>query len=544
MADDRFILALDQGTTSSRAILFDRSGMAVASAQQEFEQHFPRPGWVEHEPEAIWESQYQCARDVLHQHGISASQVEAIGITNQRETALAWDRQSGEALGRAIVWQDRRTADRCAQWKQQEREGMPMERWFQNKTGLFLDPYFSGSKWAWMWENRPALRDAAAADRLCLGTVDAWLLFKLSGGRTHATDASNASRTLLYDIDEGAWSRDCIEALGLPGDAVLAALPEVRDSSGDFGSTDPCLFDGQAMPIRGVAGDQQAALFGQACFAPGMAKNTYGTGCFLLWQTGPERRRSEKGLLSTVAWQRNGIRHYALEGSVFVAGAAIQWLRDGLQLIDQASDSAALAESIPDTGGVVVVPAFAGLGAPHWDPYARGGIFGLTRGTGKAELVRATLEALAYQSHDLVGAMRQDAGMELRELRVDGGAAANNFLMQFQADLLGLPVLRPAFLESTAAGAAYLAGLTQGFYDQNGIEAAVARGSEAVPQKAQTPEGGGGASDAALPEAAATAPGARRFLPRMDAGHRKALLKQWDRAVERCKAWEDPGADA
>ncbi len=529
MAESRYILALDQGTTSSRSILFDGNGHAVATAQQEFAQHFPQPGWVEHEPLDIWESQYRTAQEVLEQHGVRPEQIEAIGITNQRETALAWDRESGEPIGRAIVWQDRRTADRCAEWKQQQHDGQPLERWFQNRTGLFLDPYFSGSKWAWMWEHRPALRAKAESGRLCLGTVDSWLLFKLSGGRLHATDASNASRTLLYNIEQGAWSAECIEALGLPAEPILQALPEVRDSSGDFGTSDPALFSGHALPIRGVAGDQQAALFGQACFEPGMAKNTYGTGCFLLWQTGTERRHSEAGLISTVAWQIDGKRHYALEGGVFVAGAAIQWLRDGLQLIASAEESAELAKSIPDTGGVVVVPAFAGLGAPHWDPYARGGIFGLTRGSGKAELVRATLESLAYQTQDLVGAMRRDAGSALRELRVDGGAAANTFLMQFQADLLDLPLLRPAFLETTAAGAAYLAGLANGFYTMEAIRAAVS-GTSDLPSGAHT-----------APAQARHGNAAQRFEPAMPVSKRKALLEQWNKAVERCKGWAPAG---
>ncbi len=498
MPDAPRILALDQGTTSSRAILFTPDGHVLGSAQQEFTQHFPRPGRVEHDPLEIWNTQLATARRVLADTGTAPSAVAAIGITNQRETAVAWERDSGRPVGNAIVWQDRRTAGACDRLR-----GEGLEPLFRDRTGLLLDPYFSGTKWAWMLEHNEGLRPKAERGEVLFGTVDAWLIWNLTGGRLHATDASNASRTLVCDTGTGTWSDDLARALDLP----LSALPEIRDSAGDFGTTDPKWFDGVSIPIRGVAGDQQAALFGQACFEPGMAKNTYGTGCFLLWQKGTERPAPPEGLLSTVAWRLDGRLHYALEGSVFVGGAAVQWLRDGLRIIDPAEDTAWFASRVPDSGGVVVVPAFAGLGAPHWDPYARGGIFGLTRGSTKNHLIRATLEALAFQTRDLLGAMA--AGEGPTELRVDGGAAANDLLMQLQADLLDRPVVRPGTLETTALGAAFLAALAAGLTDLPGISA-------------------GWRED-------------RRFLPGLDADERARRLRRWDRAVERCRGWLEDG---
>ncbi len=451
----RFILALDQGTTSSRAILFDRKGSIRGLARQEFPQHFPQPGWVEHDAGELWSTQLAVAREVLNKAGLTAADIEAIGITNQRETTVVWNRRTGKPVYRAIVWQDRRSAPLCEQLKSENRE-----EFFRSRTGLVLDAYFSGTKLRWILDNVPEARKQAEANELAFGTVDSWLIWNLTGGRVHATDPSNASRTLMYDLHLGNWSGELCAALDIPE----SLLPELRDSSGFFGETLPELFGGISIPICGVAGDQQAALFGQGCLESGLVKNTYGTGCFLLMQTGAIPVKSKSGLITTVAWQLNGKLSYALEGSVFVAGAAIQWLRDGLGLIGSADESEHLAAEVDDPDGVYVVPAFTGLGAPYWDMYARGAIFGLTRGTGKRHLVRATLESLAYQSRDVLDAMSADAGQPLRELRVDGGAAANNLLMQFQADLLGIPVLRPGVLETTALGAAYLAGLVSGYY--------------------------------------------------------------------------------
>jgi glycerol kinase len=496
---ERFILALDQGTTSSRAVLFDRQGRVRGMAQQEFRQHFPQPGWVEHEADEIWETQWAVARRVIREQGLEPSAIEAIGITNQRETTVVWDRNTGKPLHRAIVWQDRRTASLCEQLKAQGLEGL-----FRERSGLVLDAYFSGTKLRWILDQVPGAREKAARGELLFGTVDSWLIWKLTAGAVHATDASNASRTLLFDIREGRWSEELCAALDVP----LGMLPEVRDSSGDFGSTDPALLDGHSLPIRGVAGDQQSALFGQGCLEPGQAKNTYGTGCFLLMQTGSEPVRSQAGLLTTVAWRLEGRLSYALEGSVFIAGAALQWLRDGLGLLERASDSEQLASREAGAGGVYVVPAFTGLGAPYWDMYARGAIFGLTRATDRGQLIRATLESLAYQSRDVLDAMSADAGKPLQALRVDGGAAANNLLLQFQADLLGIPVQRPAELESTALGAAWLAGRATGFYEQ------------------AAPDPGTG----------------RTFYPAMDAGQREQLYAGWKDAVNRTLGWSAPGS--
>ncbi len=450
----RFVLALDQGTTSSRAIVFDRRGQPRGTAQQEFPQHFPRPGWVEHEPHDLWETTRLTALGALAKANLTARDIAAIGLTNQRETTLLWDRRTGRPLHRAIVWQDRRTADACEKLKRAGREPL-----FRRKTGLLLDPYFSGTKLAWLLDHVPGARRRAERGELAFGTVDTWLLWHLTGGTVHATDASNASRTLLFNLRTGDWDDTLLKTLRIPREV----LPAVRDSSGVFGEVTsvPAL---RGVPIAGVAGDQQAALFGQACFRPGMAKNTYGTGCFLLLHTGDRAVFSQNQLLTTVAWRLDGKIEYALEGSVFIGGAVVQWLRDGLGLIARSVDVEQLAARVPDNGGVYLVPAFAGLGAPHWDAAARGVLVGLTRGSNAGHVARAALESIAYQSADLLAAMRADCGGRLRELRVDGGAVVNNALMQFQADLLRVPVIRPRTTETTALGAAYLAGLAVGFW--------------------------------------------------------------------------------
>src|SRR5690606_24989595 len=430
-------------TTSSRAILFDREGRVVAVAQQEFRQRYPQPGWVEHDPEEIWATQLATAQQVLNQAGVSPADVAAIGITNQRETTVLWDRTTGKPVAPAIVWQDRRTAGMCDALKAEGAEAVVRE-----KTGLVLDPYFSATKIAWLLDNVPGLRARAERGEIAFGTIDSWLVYRLTGGRVHATDYSNASRTMLLNIHTLAWDD---ELLALFGRIPKAILPQVLPSSHIYGETDPALL-GAPIPIGGIAGDQQAALFGQTCFDAGMAKNTYGTGSFLLLNTGTRPVASRNGLLTTVAWGVGGQVSYALEGSVFVTGAAVQWLRDGLGIIASAAETEALALSVEDTGGVYLVPAFAGLGAPYWDPYARGIPVGITRGTTRAHVVRAALEAIAYQTVDVMQAMEQDAGVPLRALRVDGGAAVNDFLMQFQADLLNVPVERPAVTETTALG--------------------------------------------------------------------------------------------
>ena len=454
----RFVLALDQGTTSSRAIVFGHDGQPVASAQHEFTQIFPQPGWVEHDPDEIWATQLACAREALQRAQASPADVAAIGVTNQRETVVLWERASGRPLGNAIVWQDRRTATSCADLRQR---GLEAE--FTARTGLMLDPYFSGTKLAWMLDNIPGARARAERGELAFGTVDTWLIWNLTGGAVHATDVSNASRTLLANLQTLDWDDWLLDTLRIP----RALLPVITPSSGVIGETAADLF-GAPIPIAGNAGDQQAATFGQACFEPGMAKNTYGTGCFLLMNTGERPQASASGLLTTAAWTLAtgaGLeRRYALEGSVFVAGALVQWLRDGLGMITNAAEIEALAASVPDTAGVHMVPAFTGLGAPWWDAEARGAMLGLTRGATRAHVARAALEAIAFQSADLLAAMQQDAAAPLTELRVDGGASANNLLMQFQADLLGVPVLRPRVLETTALGAANLAGLAAGFW--------------------------------------------------------------------------------
>ncbi|PYE55295.1 glycerol kinase GlpK [Deinococcus yavapaiensis] len=493
-----FILALDQGTTSSRAIIFDQSGDIVAAAQKEFRQIFPQPGLVEHDAEEIWASQMGVAQEALARAGVRASDIAAIGITNQRETTVLWDRATGKPIHNAIVWQDRRTAPMC-----DELRAAGHDETFQRKTGLLLDAYFSGTKVRWLLDHVPGARERAERGELAFGTIDSWLVFNLTGGALHVTDPSNASRTLLFDIHACAWDEELLSLLNVP----RSVLPEVRSSSEVYGETAPGLL-GSRVRIAGIAGDQQAATFGQACLDVGMAKNTYGTGCFMLLNTGARAVPSTNKLLTTVAWQVGGTLEYALEGSVFVAGAVVQWLRDGLGIIRESSEVEPLASSVPDNGGVYVVPAFVGLGAPHWDSYARGGIFGLTRGATRAHVARAALESIAFQTVDVLEAMERDAGVRISELRVDGGAARNDLLMQFQADVLGVPVVRPRVTETTALGAAYLAGLAVGFWS----------GKEELRAQWQVE---------------------RRFEARMPEAQRERLLAGWRKAVTRAAAWED-----
>src|SRR5215207_2502779 len=447
----RYILALDQGTTSSRSILFDHGGNIVALAQREFSQYYPASGWVEHDAREIWATQSATIAEVIAMARASPSDIAAVGISNQRETTVLWDRKTGEPVARAIVWQDRRTAGEC-----ERLQAAGHEPDISQRTGLLLDPYFSGTKLAWLLDNVPGARARAERGELAFGTVDSWLVWQLSGGKEHVTDATNASRTLLFNIHTGDWDPVLLAMLRIP----QASLPRVVASSGSGRTAN---IQGRQIPLTGIAGDQQAALFGQTCFVPGMAKNTYGTGCFLLMNTGTQPQVSKHRLLTTVAWQLDRL-HYALEGSVFVGGAVVQWLRDGLGIIERAADVEALAASVPDSGGVHFVPAFTGLGSPHWDPHARGTISGLSRGSTHAHIARAALEAIAFQSSELLVAMQNDAAQPLVELRVDGGATANDLLMQFQADLLGVPVVRPMITETTALGAAYLAGLAIGFW--------------------------------------------------------------------------------
>jgi glycerol kinase len=498
-----YILALDQGTTSSRAILFDREGRVRGMAQKELLQIYPWPGWVEHDPMEIWSTQLGVASEVLARERVSPHQVRAIGVTNQRETIVVWESATGRPISNAIVWQDRRTAPLCARLKAEGFEPLLRE-----KTGLLADPYFSGTKIAWILESLPGVRQRAEAGELLCGTVDTWLLWNLTGGRAHVTDASNASRTLLYNLRTGCWDDELLILLGIP----RRMLPEVRSSSEVYAETSRELF-GEPIPIAGIAGDQQAALFGQMCLRPGMAKNTYGTGCFLLMHIGDHPVISRHNLLTTVAWSRAEQTQYALEGSVFIGGAVVQWLRDSLGFFAEAGEIEQLAASVADSGGVCLVPAFTGLGAPHWDPYARGLLCGITRGTTKAHIARAALEAIAHQVADVLDAMRADSRVELEELRVDGGAAANNLLLQFQADLLGVPIVRPQCLETTALGAALLAGLAVGFWDK-------------------------------LEEAAARYKVDRRFEPSMPASEVHVHRARWARALERARGWEteDPVA--
>jgi glycerol kinase len=492
----KYVLALDQGTTSSRAILFNKAGEARATAQREFRQILPEPGHVEHDPEEIWETQLATARGAIAQAGITPQEIAAIGVTNQRETTILWDRRTGKPVAPAIVWQSRITAPICERLKKEGCEPL-----FRERTGLLLDPYFSGTKIRYLLDRDPSIRARAEKGEVLFGTVDSFLLWRLSGGKIHVTDVSNASRTLLLNLHTLDWDDELLRLMGVP----RAMLPRVAASSEVYGHADPALF-GEAIPLAGCAGDQQAATFGQACFEPGSAKNTYGTGCFLLLNIGDQPKLSQHRLLTTVGWKVGGKTTYCLEGAVFVAGAAVQWLRDGLGVIRSSAEVEALAASVPDSGGVTLVPAFVGLGAPYWDPYARGSIFGITRGTTAAHIARAAVEAMALQSCELLEAMRADSGLPLRELRVDGGASLNNLLLQFQADMLGAHVLRPQVNETTALGAAYLAGLAVGFWENQ----------ELISQNWKID---------------------RHFVPQMAPAERERRMRQWRRAVERTLGW-------
>ncbi len=490
----KYILALDQGTTSSRAILFDHAGSVIGVAQKEFPQLFPKPGWVEHDPAALWSSQWEVAQAVLEKTGTAPGDVAAIGITNQRETTLLWDRKTGRPIHNAIVWQDRRTAGQCDTLR---KRGLAAK--IRRKTGLVIDAYFSATKIAWLLKNVPGARAKARRGELAFGTVDTWLVWNLTGGRAHVTDATNASRTMLYNLRTGDWDDELLELFDIP----RSILPQIRSSSEVYGEA---ILGSVPVPIAGIAGDQQAALFGQVCHSPGLVKNTYGTGCFMLMNTGTKPITSHNHLLTTVAWHVGKEREFALEGSVFIAGAAVQWLRDGLGIIRASSEVESLAASVPDNGGVYLVPAFAGLGAPHWDPYARGLLAGITRGTNTGHIARATLEGIAYQVADVLQAMQKDAGIQLRELRVDGGASANNLLMQFQSDILGVPVVRPKVTETTALGAAYLAGLAVGFW----------KNRSEIARQWQVD---------------------RRFKPALTKTRRVALLEGWNKALGRSRSW-------
>ncbi len=492
----KYILALDQGTTSSRAIVFDHHGSVVAVAQQEFRQIFPQPGWVEHDAREIWATQSNVAAAAVNKARLTANDIAAIGITNQRETTVVWDRATGQPIGNAIVWQDRRTAAACDRLR-----ARGLAKMIRRKTGLVVDAYFSGTKLQWILNNVPGAKAKARAGQLAFGTIDSWLVWNLTGGRQHVTDPSNASRTMLFNIHTGDWDDELLKLFGVP----RSILPEVRSSSEVYGESNLL---GAPIPIAGIAGDQQAALFGQVCTRPGMVKNTYGTGCFMLMHTGSKPIASRNNLLTTVAWRIGGKTEYALEGSIFIAGAVVQWLRDGLGIIASSAEVESLASQVPDNGGVYVVPAFAGLGAPHWDQYARGTIVGLTRGSTRAHIARAALEGIAYQVTDVLHAMESDAKVRLKELRVDGGACANNLLMQFQADLLRVPVVRPRISETTALGAAYLAGLAVGYWKNPGE----------IASQWQTD---------------------RRFVPAMPAATRKKLMAGWAKALGRSKDWAE-----
>ncbi|SHK16489.1 glycerol kinase GlpK [Paramaledivibacter caminithermalis] len=497
--DKKYVLALDQGTTSSRAIIFDHDGKIVRVSQKEFTQIYPRAGWVEHDAMEIWGSQSGVAREVLETAGISPEEIAAIGITNQRETTVVWDKNTGKPVYNAIVWQCRRTAGICDELKERG-----LESYIRKNTGLVVDAYFSGTKVKWILDNVEGAREKAENGELLFGNIDTWLIWNLTRGRVHVTDYSNASRTMLYNIKELKWDEKILKELRIPS----SMLPEVKPSSEVYGYTDPKTFGGAQIPIAGIAGDQQAALFGQACYEQGMAKNTYGTGCFMLMNTGEEMVASNNGLLTTIAWGVDGKVEYALEGSIFVAGASVQWLRDELRLIDDAKDSEYFATQVEDTNGVYVVPAFVGLGAPYWDMYARGAIVGLTRGANRNHIIRATLESIAYQTRDVLEAMQEDSGINLQALKVDGGAVANNFLMQFQSDLLGVPVDRPVVAETTALGAAYLAGLAVGFWESK----------EEIAKK--------WAID-------------RHFEPTMAQEIKEKKYAGWKKAVERACKWEE-----
>ncbi len=499
MTARRFVLALDQGTTGSTALVIDPEGLVRARGYAELPQHYPQPGWVEHDPAQIWATTVQALGQAVASSGITPAEIAAVGITNQRETTILWERASGRPVGNAIVWQCRRTAALCDRLKA---DGAEPE--IRRKTGLVVDAYFSGTKIRWLLDHDPALRPRAERGELCFGTVDAWLLWQLTGGAVHATDPSNASRTLCYDIHALRWDEGLCRILGVP----MALLPEVKPSAGVFGESAKAAGLPPGIRVAGIAGDQQAALFGQACIEPGMAKNTYGTGCFALLNTGERAVASREGLLTTVAWTVEGRTAYALEGAVFIAGAAVQWLRDGLGIIGQAAETQALAESVPDTGGVYLVPAFVGLGAPYWDPYARGTLVGITRGTTRAHLARAALEAIAYQSRDVLDTMKRESGVPLTSLRVDGGASPNDFLCQFQADVLGVEVLRPSVTETTGLGAAYLAGVGAGLWKSR--------------------------------ELASRWKLERKFTPAMSDRARETAYEGWRRAVERSRGWIEP----
>ncbi len=494
----KHILALDQGTTSSRAIVFDHAGNVVASAQQEFRQIFPQPGWVEHDANEIWATQLATAKDALAKAGLTATDIAAIGITNQRETTLVWDRHTGAPIHNAIVWQDRRTAARCDQLKARKLEPM-----IKRKTGLVVDAYFSGTRLEWILKNVAGARAKARAGTLAFGTIDTWLVWHLTGGRVHVTDPSNASRTMLFNLRAGDWDDELLKLFGVP----RSILPDIRSSSEVYGET---ALLGGSIPIAGIAGDQQAALFGQGCTQPGMVKNTYGTGCFMLMNTGAKPIVSKNNLLTTVSWRIGNRTEFALEGSIFIAGAVVQWLRDGLGIIKSSSEVEALASQVTDPQGVYLVPAFAGLGAPHWDQYARGLVAGVTRGTTAAHIARAALEGIGFQVADVLRAMEADAKIKLKELRVDGGASANNLLMQFQSNLLGVPVVRPKVTETTALGAAYLAGLAVGYWKD-------------------------------LKQIATQWQVDRRFTPAMKSSERQKLDAGWRKALDRARRWEDAG---
>jgi glycerol kinase len=493
--EKKYVLALDQGTTSSRAILFDRNGRIINMSQKEFTQFYPAPGWVEHNPLEIWETQINAAKEAIKD--VDVSEIAAIGITNQRETTILWDKNTGRPVYNAIVWQSRQSSDICDELKKSG-----MESYIKENTGLVIDAYFSGTKIKWILDNVEGVREKAEKGQVLFGTVDTWLIWNLTGGKIHITDYSNASRTMIYNIRTLKWDEKLLAALNIPSEI----LPEVRQSSEIYGNTETGIFGGE-IPISGIAGDQQAALFGQLCFQEGMAKNTYGTGCFLLMNTGDKLIESKKGLLTTIAWGLNGKVEYALEGSIFVAGAAIQWLRDELKIIHDAADSEYFANKVENTKGVYVVPAFTGLGAPYWDMYARGAILGLTRGAGRNNIIRATLESIAYQTRDVIDAMIEDSGINLTVLKVDGGASANNFLMQFQSDILNVNIERPDITETTALGAAYLAGLATGFWKSKG---------EVIQNWNMN----------------------RKFMPAISEDERNKLYAGWKKAVERAKNWE------
>ncbi len=496
--DKKYVLAIDQGTTSSRAIVFDHSGKIVSVAQKEFEQHFPQPGWVEHNPNEIWTSQAGVIAEAIAKAGANGKNIAGIGITNQRETTIVWDRETGEPVYNAIVWQDRRTSEYCDELKEQGR----LEE-IQKKTGLIIDSYFSGTKIKWILDHVDGARERAESGKLAFGNVDSWLVWKLTQGEKHITDETNASRTMLFNIRNRQWDDELLDLMDIP----KSMLPEVHSSSEVYGVTKTTIF-AHEVPIAGIAGDQQSALFGQMCLQPGMLKNTYGTGAFIMFNTGEKPIPSQNNLLTTIAWRRNNITHYALEGSIFIAGAVVQWLRDGLGIIRSSSDVEKLATTVDDNGGVYFVPAFAGLGAPHWDQFARGTIVGLTRGSTSGHIARAALESIAFQTRDVLKAMESDSGIEIKELRVDGGATVNNTLMQFQSDILGIPLVRPKVSETTALGAAYLAGLAVGFW----------KDTEEIKDQWQVD---------------------KRFEPKMPASKVNAITATWHKAVEKSKSWID-----